>query len=195
MLTLACARLVFNSLKVPTLPRALSAFVRRSIPPPLPQRSFSSTTNHGPDLFDYTSGRWIFNEALRRTERRLVFNVDELCRLAAGSVGRGLADVTYVSKLGEGGFNRAFLITMADQFQMVARVPYPITVPKYLAVASEVATMDFLRSAGLPVPKVYGYSPDSNNAAGTEYIFMEFIEGTKLSDVCRSLSEQDLVSV
>ncbi|KAG6824493.1 hypothetical protein H0H92_006704 [Tricholoma furcatifolium] len=84
---------------------------------------------------------------------------------------------------------------MADQFQMVARVPYPSTVPKYLAVASEVATMDFLRSAGLPVPKVYGYSPDSNNAAGTEYIFMEFIEGTKLSDVWRSLSEQDVISV
>ena len=100
-----------------------------------------------------------------------------------------------MSKLGEGGFNRAFLITMADQFQMVARVPYRTTVPKYFAVASEVATMDFLRSAGLPIPKIYGYSPDPNNGAGTEYIFMEFIKGTKLSDVWRSLSEQDVISV
>ena len=100
-----------------------------------------------------------------------------------------------MSKLGEGGFNRAFLITMADQFQMVARIPYPIAVPKYFAVASEVATMDFLRSAGLPIPRVYGYSPDSNNPAGTEYIFMEFISGTKLSDVSRTLSEQDVVSI
>ena len=100
-----------------------------------------------------------------------------------------------MSKFGEDGFNRAFLITMVDQFQMVARVPYPITVPKYFAVANEVATMDFLRSAGLPIPKVYGYSPDSNNAAGTEHIFIEFIKGIKLSDVWRSLSEQDIISV
>lgn len=99
-----------------------------------------------------------------------------------------------MSKLGEGGLNRAFLITMADELQMVARIPYPIAVPKYFAVASEVATMDFLRSAGLPIPRVYGYSPDSNNAAGTEYIFMEFIRGIKLSEVWRNLSEKDVVS-
>lgn len=67
--------------------------------------------------------------------------------------------------------------------------------PKYFAIASEVATMDFLRSAGLPIPRVYSYSIDSNNSAGTEYIFMEFISGTKLSDVWRTLPEQDLTSI
>ena len=44
---------------------------------------------------------------------------------------------------------------MRDGFQMVARTPYPVTIPKYFAVASEVATMD--------------------------YIFMEISEGTSLS--------------
>ena len=84
---------------------------------------------------------------------------------------------------------------MRDDFQMVARIPYPATVPKYYAVASEVATMDFLRSSGLPVPQIYGYSPESDNAAGTEYILMEFVRGTKLSDVWLSLSEQEVISV
>ena len=64
-------------------------------------------------------------------------------------------------------------------FRMVARIPYPATVPKYFAVASEVATMSLLRSFGLPIPEVYGYSATPNNAAGTEYI----VQGTNLSDI------------
>ena len=78
---------------------------------------------------------------------------------------------------------------------MVARIPYPVTVPKFYAIASEVATMRFLRSSGLPVPEVYDYSPSSDNPAKTEYIFMEFIRGTKLSDVWLELEEPDIVSV
>jgi hypothetical protein len=136
-----------------------------------------------------------FNDALRHAERRLVFDVEGLRRLAAQSVGRSPADVVSLSKLAEGGFNRTFLITLRDDFQMVARIPYPATVPKYYAVASEVATMEFLRSSGLPVPQVYGHSPASDNAAKTEYIFMEFIRGTKLSDVWLELGESDIVSI
>jgi len=78
---------------------------------------------------------------------------------------------------------------------MVARIPYPATVPKYYAVASEVATMEFLRSSGLPVPQVYGYSPAPDNEAKTEYIFMEFMRGSKLSDIWPELVESDIVSI
>ncbi|KAG5645989.1 hypothetical protein DXG03_004590 [Asterophora parasitica] len=98
-------------------------------------------------------------------------------------------------KLAEGGFNRTFLITMRDGFQLVARIPYPVTGPKYYAVASEVATMDFLRLSGLPIPKVYGYSPTSDNVAETEYIFMEFVKGTKLSDIWFDLEEREIESI
>ncbi len=75
---------------------------------------------------------------------------------------------------------------MRDGFRMVARIPYPATAPKYFAVASEVATLAFLRSAGLPTPEVYRYSPTPDNAAGTEYILMQFIEGISLADVLMS---------
>lgn len=136
-----------------------------------------------------------FNDALRHAERRLVFNVQELRRLAAQSVGRDPSDIVDFVKLAEGGFNRVFLVTMGDGFQLVARIPYPVTVPKYYAVASEVATMDLLRSSGLPVPKVYGYSPVADNAAGTEYIFMEFVQGAKLGDVWDDLEQEDVVSL
>lgn len=78
---------------------------------------------------------------------------------------------------------------------MVARVPYPLTVPKYYTVASEVATMDYLRSSGIPVPQVYAYSPVSDNAAKTEYIFMEFIRGRQLSEEWPELGEPDIASI
>ncbi|KZT03136.1 uncharacterized protein LAESUDRAFT_762129 [Laetiporus sulphureus 93-53] len=84
---------------------------------------------------------------------------------------------------------------MRDGFQMVARIPYPATIPKYFTIANEVATMALLRSSGLPIPEVYGYSPAPDNAAGTEYIFMEFVEGTSLSDIWFGLGEGDIISI
>ncbi|KAF8895895.1 hypothetical protein CPB84DRAFT_1848229 [Gymnopilus junonius] len=131
-----------------------------------PRRAFS--TRLRTDFFEYTSGRWIFNDDLRHAERRRVFKVDELRRLAAESINRNPDDIVRLEKSAEAVFNRTFLITMRGGFQMVARIPYPVTVPKYFAVASEVATMTLLRSFGLHIPELYEYSPAPNNAAGTE---------------------------
>lgn len=69
---------------------------------------------------------------------------------------------------------------MQDGFEMIARIPYLTTEPRNLLVASEVATMDYLRSHGVPIPKIYGYSSTSHNPAGTEYVFMEVNPGTNL---------------
>ncbi|KAJ6016372.1 hypothetical protein N7540_010963 [Penicillium herquei] len=142
------------------------------------------------ELFEYTSGRWIYNESLRLRERRRAFNVPELKRLAALSVQQREDDVTSFEKLAEGGFNRCFLVTMRNGIKVVARIPYPATVPKSLVIASEVATMDFLRSHGIPVPRIFGYSSTESNSAGTEYIFMEFVRGTNLGDIWFTLTER-----
>ncbi|KAB8259430.1 kinase-like domain-containing protein [Aspergillus pseudonomiae] len=142
------------------------------------------------DLFDYTSGRWMYNDALRHRERRRVFNVPELKRLAASSIRQKEEDVVAFEKLAEGGFNRSFLITMRDNFQFVARIPYPVIQPKSLLIASQVATMDFLRSHGLPVPEVYSYSASADNRAQPEYIFMELVQGQSLGDIWFDLSEK-----
>ncbi|KAJ3892054.1 hypothetical protein GG344DRAFT_46066 [Lentinula edodes] len=99
------------------------------------------------------------NNDLRVAERRREFDVEELCRLAAQSVGRSSQDIKTFVKLAEGGFNRTSLINMHDGFEMVSRIPYTITIPKFYAIASEVATVCFLRSLGLPIPEVYDYSP------------------------------------
>jgi aminoglycoside phosphotransferase (APT) family kinase protein len=68
-------------------------------------------------------------------------------------------------------------------------------IPKAYALASEVATMDFLRSKGLPIPEVYGYSLTSENEAETEYILMQYVEGTDLSQIWFELEEDQIVSI
>lgn len=121
--------------------------------------------------------------------------MSEFKRCAAAAVHQSVEDVLSIKKLAEGRFNRTFLIEMRDGFQFVGRIPYPITKSAYLVIASEVATMDFLRSHGIPVPQVYSYSATSENAMGTEYIFMELIRGTNLGDIWFDLSEKARITV
>jgi len=76
----------------------------------------------------------------------------------AKCINQKVEDVVLFKKFAEGGFNRVFQISMHEGSQLVARIPYPTTAPKCFAVASEVATMDSLRSHGIPVPEAYAYS-------------------------------------
>ncbi|KAL4899330.1 hypothetical protein BDW74DRAFT_171605 [Aspergillus multicolor] len=96
-------------------------------------------------------------------ERRGKFNTEALRIAAARSVEKCEAYVMSLSKLAEGGFNRDLQITMDDDTELLARLPYPSTGPKQFAVASEVATLALLRGHGPPVPRVYSYSTDAQN--------------------------------
>lgn len=131
-----------------------------------------------------------YNDTLRHHERRREFNVSGLKRLAALAVERSELDIIRFEKLAEGGFNRTFIITMRDGYCFVARIPCLVTEPRSLLVASEVATMDFLRSHGIPVPKVLEYSATADNAAGTEYVFMDLVQGKNLGDMWFDMNEQ-----
>ena len=55
--------------------------------------------------------------------------------------------------------------------------------------------MDFLRSRGIPIPEVYAYSFTSNNEAETEYILMEYVKGTDLSQIWSGLKEDEIISL
>ncbi|KAI4182651.1 MAG: hypothetical protein LQ346_006539 [Caloplaca aetnensis] len=72
---------------------------------------------------------------------------------------------------------------MRDGLQVVAKLPYPSTIPKRYATASEVATMDLVRLHGVPVPKIYDYSTTSQNPVGCEFIIMERVAGKELRHV------------
>lgn len=100
-----------------------------------------------------------------------------------------------ITKLAEGGFNRVLKITFNDGYAVLARLPYKTTVPKHYAVASEAATLRLLCAHGLPVPKVLAYSPDHTNAVGSEYILLELLEGTPLSEQWFSMDNKTRVKI
>jgi aminoglycoside phosphotransferase (APT) family kinase protein len=127
-------------------------------------------------------------------ERRLPFNVNELVKAAAKSVNRSESDVKSFRKMAEGGFNRIFEIAMKDGTSVLARLPYPSTLPRRLAVASEVATMDFVRTYGMPTPRVFGYAV-SENPVGSEYILMKKLSGQPIVDDWYDLSEEQRLQV
>lgn len=121
--------------------------------------------------------------------------MDALARAACHSVSRHLDGVASITKLAEGGFNRVLQVTFNNGYAVLARLPYKITVPKHHIVASEAATLAFLRAQGVPVPKVLAYSPDQTNAIETEYILLERIEGTPLSDQWFSIDTKTRVKI
>ncbi|KAK5109410.1 hypothetical protein LTR62_007076 [Meristemomyces frigidus] len=51
--------------------------------------------------------------------------------------------------------------------------------------------MVYLRSKGIPIPKVYGYSATADNPTETEYIFMEFTPGKELGAVWSNMDGHD----
>lgn len=104
---------------------------------------------------------------------------------------RKAEDILSLSKLGEGAANRAFVIRFRDGFKLVARIPYSVTEPRQQVVASEAATLAFLRSKDIPVPEVYGYSATADNSVGTEYIFLEFSAGRNLASCWADMDEHD----
>jgi hypothetical protein len=135
-----------------------------------------------------------YNENKRLAERHLCFNIDELKKAAASSINKPESDVKSLQKLAEGGFNRVFEVCMKDGTSVLARLPYPSTLPRRLAVASEVATMNFVRAHGIPTPRILGYAIDEN-PVGSEYILMEKLPGRPIGDDWYNLSEQQRLQV
>ena len=83
---------------------------------------------------------------------------------------------------------------MKDGSSILARLPYPSTVPRRLSVASEVATLDFVRAHGIPAPRVLAYSVDTN-PVGVEYMLMEKLPGRPIGDAWFDLSEEERLKV
>jgi aminoglycoside phosphotransferase (APT) family kinase protein len=143
-------------------------------------------------LFSYTSGRYLFNEELRMKERYVKFNVEALKTAVSASLAHQHGSVTNIFKLAEGDFNRVFTLTMEDGFEVIAKMPYHIAAPEYFATASEAATLAFLRSKGVPVPKVYSYCAYAENPVGAEYLLMEKADGVSLKTKWLELTKEEV---
>ena len=95
------------------------------------------------ELFTYTNGRFLVNEAKACNRRFVRFNVDQLCSVAA-SVGGPLSPIQAIEKL-EGGFSKALLMRKEDGQEVIAKLPFPIAGPTKYTTASEVAVLHYCK--------------------------------------------------
>ena len=133
----ASPRSLFKIVSLPIRREKLTVRTIKTLP--------GQTAEPDPDfehLFQYTSGRWLWDEEQQLRDRYKVFNVAELQSLAAKAIGSdGCISIT---KLGEGGYNKVFRLVMGDGRAVLARIPNPNAGPPFNTTASEVATMEFV---------------------------------------------------
>jgi hypothetical protein len=136
-----------------------------------------------------------YNERLRLSERRRHFDLHELCQAVAKSVGRSTDDITTFAKVAEGGSYRVFEATFQDRMNVIVRLPYPCTVPREYGIVSEVATMEYLRLHGVPIPKVFDWRSSTDNPVRSEYIIMEKVQGKELEHTWYTMTAKERMAV
>ncbi|KAE8137911.1 phosphotransferase enzyme family protein [Aspergillus pseudotamarii] len=146
-------------------------------------RSSQTDWNSNDELFKFTRGRFVVEEAENLQKRETRFDLNRLACVAADSVGAG--QCISIKKYPDGMFNKAFLMTMENGKEVVAKVPNPNAGVPHFTTASEVATMDFARTIlDTPVPRVYSWNPQAKtHPVGAEFIIMDKVEGVPLSQV------------
>jgi hypothetical protein len=89
--------------------------------------------------------------------------------------------------------NRALLLTMNTGQQVVAKIPHPNAGQPHFTTASEVATLEFLRTRlKIPVPDVHAWcSRAEETSVGSEYIIMAKAEGVLLETVWHKMKPKE----
>ncbi|TVY42581.1 Altered inheritance of mitochondria protein, mitochondrial [Lachnellula occidentalis] len=106
--------------------------------------------------------------------------------VAVETAGSGARSCTKVLKCIEGQFNKAFLMTMDNGVEVLAKIPNPNVGSAFYTTASEVATRNFVREVlNFPVPRIHAYSLDPLNPVGIEYIIEEKAAGKPLGNLWR----------
>lgn len=82
------------------------------------------------------------DEAENLQRREIRFDLNKLAKVAADLV--GAAQCVSIKKYHDGMFNKAFLLSMEDGREVVAKVPNPNAGVPHFTTASEVAMMDFV---------------------------------------------------
>jgi lysyl-tRNA synthetase class 2 len=148
-----------------------------------------------PDLYSPTTGRWLWNELRKQQEHTRKFYLKALEHViikAAGS--KAGATAVRFEKLAESASNKVFLAVVGKQ-RLIVKIPDPV-VPPRLVTASEVATLEFVRSElAVPVPKVLTWSGNNDNPVGCEYIIMEEAQGRALKTVWSHLGIPEKLAV
>ena len=121
----------------------------KSSPLAQPSRALSITSRGKPinreELFNYTNGRFLANEAEACNRRYVQFDIDQLCAIAAAAGGSS-SPIKAINKV-EGGFSKALIMHKEDGSEVVAKIPFSIAGPSKYNTASEVAVLKFSKTA------------------------------------------------
>ncbi|KAL4738465.1 kinase-like domain-containing protein [Aspergillus similis] len=139
--------------------------------------------NSKDEFFRFTRGRFVVDEAVNLRKREIRFDMNRLAKVAADSV--GAARCIAIKKYPDGMFNKAFLISMDNGQEVIAKVPNSKAGVPHFTTASEVATMDFARRIlDTPAPRVHAWNSQAeSHPVGAEFIIMHKTEGVPLSRV------------
>ncbi|CAE6513637.1 unnamed protein product [Rhizoctonia solani] len=145
-------------------------------------------------FFEYTSGRWLYNEDKQLALRYVRFNVEALQEIAAATIGASYC--TAIEKTHEGSYNKIFRLKFDNSQELIAKIPTKL-IPPFYTTASEVATMEYARTVlKIPVPEVLAYSSRAHSTpVGTEFIIMRPSPGTELRKRWDLMNETDAKGV
>ncbi|KPM44960.1 hypothetical protein AK830_g1625 [Neonectria ditissima] len=137
-----------------------------------------------PDPVDFHGLKWIRN--LWGSEPRWTVEPDENAVKITAQSRLGLSGSCEISFLGQGAFNRLYIIKDADR-EVVARVTLPVD--PACKTLSEVATIAWVRdNTSLPVPKILAYDATRINPIGFEWIAMTKVPGKPLADAWQDMA-------
>ncbi|KAL9622572.1 MAG: hypothetical protein Q9160_003069 [Pyrenula sp. 1 TL-2023] len=151
--------------------------------------------NMNKDFFNFTRGRFVSREEAQMAMRRIEFDMNALCSVAAKAVGAHRC--INVNKCPDGLYNKFFVLTMNDGREVIAKVPNPNAGIRAWTTASEAATMVFARETlNTPAPKIYAWNCSANeNPVGAEYIIMEKMSGVPLARVRQRMELTDKLKI
>ncbi|KZT69534.1 hypothetical protein DAEQUDRAFT_811307 [Daedalea quercina L-15889] len=188
LLRLACARAPAGcpgQFTHPSNVRPLTSPTRRSLSV-RPLHLLPSSRPDAETLFT-SPNMWLCDNELQQRVRYAPFNPDAIERVACESL--GVNQCTSWQILGEGSFNRVFLLRFDSGAEAVVRIPMSLFGNVERATASEVATMCYVRerwmdhrTRNMPFPpKVLAWNATYTNPAQTPYIILEYAPGVPLS--------------
>ena len=89
----------------------------------------------------------------------------------------------------------SFKAKLKDGSKVIARLPYPLILPKDLGMFSELDTLELLRMHDLPVLKVSGWCASLDNSVGSGFMIMGMVKATDLQKSWESLKTRERMNM
>ncbi|RDB28207.1 Altered inheritance of mitochondria protein 9, mitochondrial [Hypsizygus marmoreus] len=132
--------------------------------------------------YRHTTGQWLYNNIQQHAIRYSPFDVEALKEVACHSA--EAKHCTSFTKIGEGSYNKVFLLELDNGVKATARIPGPVVGNLELSIASEAATLTYLRDGEIAtVPRVLAWNASEANPVKWPYIITEYFPGIPLQSI------------